>query len=272
MKSEDMACRAALALENARLYRLAEAAVRAREEFLATVSHDLKGPLAHIRARADLLRARVARLNASESGGLAEGVAQIHVATARMTRMLNELQDLSQLQAGRPLDLVRQPTDLVDLVEELIEEYRLISRRHRLSVEATVPAMVGVWDGFRIERVLSNLLSNAIKFSGTEGEVVVAVGREEEPGGEWAVVQVRDNGIGIPAADLDAVFEPFRRASNTRGRIGGTGLGLGGSRRIVEQHGGRLELTSREGEGTTVTVRLPIGAGSEHVDQPSAPR
>jgi signal transduction histidine kinase len=125
---------------------------------------------------------------------------------------------------------------------------------------------VGNWDAARLARVLDNLLSNAIKYSPGGGEITVEVAEEDqENGSRMAAVRVRDRGLGIPAAEMQHVFERFFRAANV-GAIGGTGLGLAGSRRLVEQHGGTLSAESREGTGSTFTLRLPI----EMVAEPPA--
>ena len=104
--------------------------------------------------------------------------------------------------------------------------------------------------------MIANLLSNAIKYSPDGGEVTLAVRRDAA--GDRAVLEVRDRGLGIPAADLPRVFERFRRGSNVVGRIPGTGIGLAGARQVVEQHGGAIAVDSVEGAGTTVTIQLPI--------------
>jgi signal transduction histidine kinase len=118
--------------------------------------------------------------------------------------------------------------------------------------------VVGEWDRMRLERVLDNLLSNAVKYSPQGGPIAIRVGREDDAGGAWAVVSVRDDGIGVPAEDLPWIFERYRRAGNVAGRVAGTGIGLAGARQIVEQHGGTIGVESDEGQGTTVTVRLPL--------------
>jgi signal transduction histidine kinase len=107
--------------------------------------------------------------------------------------------------------------------------------------------------------VLGNLLGNAVKYSPAGGEVAVRVVRERDAGGRaWAVVAVRDQGIGIPVADLPHVFERYRRGSNVGGRIVGSGVGLAGARQIVEQHGGTIAVASEEGRGSTFSLRLPL--------------
>jgi signal transduction histidine kinase len=106
--------------------------------------------------------------------------------------------------------------------------------------------------------VLGNLLDNAIKYSPDGGDIAVTIALAEADGQRQAVLSVQDHGIGIPAGDLPHVFERFFRGTNVAGRIRGTGIGLAGSRQIVEQHGGTLTVESREGEGSTFTVRLPL--------------
>jgi signal transduction histidine kinase len=175
-----------------------------------------------------------------------------------MMAMIGELLDIARLQADRPLDLQYSEVDLVALAHREAERHRRGTARHTLRVESPEPSLTGEWDETRLLRVLSNLLSNAIKYSPEGGEILITVRRVMEAGREWAEVTVRDPGLGIPAGELPRVFERFYRASNVTGRIGGTGIGLAGSRGIVEQHGGSLVLESIEGQGTTVTLRLPL--------------
>jgi signal transduction histidine kinase len=106
--------------------------------------------------------------------------------------------------------------------------------------------------------MLLNLLDNAIKYSPGGGEVLLTVEAQAGPTGRWAVLTVRDQGIGIPAADLPRLFERFHRAENVVGRIGGTGIGLALVRQTVESHGGTIAVESQESVGTTFTVHLPL--------------
>jgi signal transduction histidine kinase len=111
----------------------------------------------------------------------------------------------------------------------------------------------------RLRRLIGNLLSNAVKYSPADSDVSISLTREDVGGQPWAVVAVRDHGIGIPAADLPRLFERGFRAGNaTRGSVHGTGLGLIAARVVAEQHGGMLDVSSREGEGSTFSVRLPL--------------
>ena len=125
-------------------------------------------------------------------------------------------------------------------------------------MEAAEPALIGDWDARRLRRLLANLLDNAIKYSPDGGPIAIRIARASDPQGEWAALTVRDRGIGIPADDLPRLFERFHRGSNVTGRIAGTGVGLASVRQIVESHGGEVAVSSNEGEGTTLEVRLPL--------------
>ncbi|MBI3970668.1 MAG: ATP-binding protein [Chloroflexi bacterium] len=130
-------------------------------------------------------------------------------------------------------------------------------------VESTLPEVCGWWDTSRLERLLDNLLGNAVKYSPNGGTITLLVETEREFDGRWAVLRVRDEGIGIPEADLERVFDRFYRGSNVVGHLAGTGVGLDAGRRIVEQHGGTIAIESREGEGATITIRLPLDVAGD---------
>lgn len=234
---------------------LAEEAVRIRDQFLSTVSHDFKSPLTTIKGRVQLLKQHLSTSPSAEGErAVAELVRIDHIAT-RMTRLIDELLDVARLQAGQPLTLDRGPGDLVALVRRMAAEYEGTSRRHRFHVETAAPAITGELDSFRLERVLDNLLSNSVKYSPHGGDITLRLRVEDGV----AVLEVRDEGVGIPSADLPQVFERFHRAGNVGGAAG-TGLGLAVTHQIVEAHGGAITVESQEGVGTTVTVRLPLRA------------
>jgi signal transduction histidine kinase len=255
--ARDAAARAALALENARLYRDLEQAVRTRDEYLAAASHDLRNPLTAIRGSAQLLGHQLKRLDIPETEPLHTALGLIESATARMGRLVNGLLDLARLESGRPLELHRAPMDLVPLVQQVAAEIQQGVERETIRIEAD-PHVTGEWDAGRLERVIANLLDNAVKYGPERAEVAVIV-RQEQRGDEGcAILEVRDHGVGIPPADLPFVFERFHRGSNVVGQIRGTGLGLAGARQIVEEHGGTISVSSELGRGTTVRVELPI--------------
>jgi signal transduction histidine kinase len=153
--------------------------------------------------------------------------------------------------------------DLVALTQQIVKVYWQTAEQRAIRLHAAQPAVVVLCDANRIERVLDNLLSNAIKYSPQGGPITINLrtivpDEPPRPGTVWAVLTVRDEGIGIPEDALPRIFEQFYRAENVVGRIAGTGIGLAGARRIVEQHGGTIGITSKQGVGTTVTLRLPL--------------
>jgi signal transduction histidine kinase len=246
-------------LDLAQARHQAEEAVRIRDEFLASVAHDLKNPLTSIKGYAQLLQRQAAKLAAPEAARLVRDLASIDAMASKTVDQLNELVDLARLQAHQPLELNLQPLDLVALVRQTVTDYSRINGGHTIELIASVPELYGVWDELRLERVLGNLLSNALKYSPPGSTVRVHVDPDDEPSGaSWAVVKVEDQGIGIPAAELPHVFERFFRASNAVNHHPGAGLGLAGARQIVVQHGGSMSVESTLNQGSTFTMRLPV--------------
>lgn len=252
-----LASRAALALDNARLYRQAQEALTARAEFLASVSHDLKTPLTAIKGMAQVGQRRAARAEPLDPAMVASLLATVDTSVKRMEAMIADLLDLTRLQSGRPLELRCTETDLVALAGAIAAEHQRGAVDHEIRVESAEPALVGVWDADRLDRVVSNLLSNAIKYS-EGGVVTLSMARESHAEEEWAVLRIQDSGVGIPAEDLPHIFERFHRGANIRGRTHGSGIGLAGAQSIVMQHGGTIAAASKEGHGATFTVRLPL--------------
>ncbi|MDP9072170.1 MAG: PAS domain S-box protein, partial [Actinomycetota bacterium] len=249
----------------ARDIRQRRAAERQQQEFLEAISHDLKNPLTLVLGQAQLLarRARKGQLKPEAFAGALDGIA---AAARRMGAQINELQDAARLRAGQPLELQVALVDLVALAGSALAEVQAATRRHTVRLEAPEAGLVGKWDALRLRRVIDNLLSNALKYS-DGGEIVVAVREERRRTGTWAVLAVRDEGVGIPAADLPHVFERYRRGSNVGTHRHGTGIGLSGTRRIVEQHGGTITVTTEEGRGSIFTVELPLSDPARHSDR-----
>jgi PAS domain S-box-containing protein len=233
----------------------AEAALRARDEFLGTISHDLQNPLTAIRGSAQLLRRRAER--GGDPQAVLELAESIEATAEQMGNQVQDLVDLTKLRAGESLSLVREPMDLAALVRVVLKAFARQLARHEVQMEGddTLP---GVWDPARVRRVIANLLTNASKYSPDDTPIAVRVHAEDGPTGREAVLEVQDQGIGIPAADLPRLFERYMRGSNVEGSIAGTGLGLASARHIVELHGGRIEVATEEGRGSTFTVRLPM--------------
>lgn len=233
-----------------------EALEAAREAFVDAAAHDLRNPLTTLKGQAQILRRRMRTSGDLDIDAVIDRLDAIDSAANHMTRLLDEMLDASALQAGRTLELRQDHTDLIVQTEVAVEEAQRRTSRHVIRIESAVPALVGVWDEARLSRVLGNLLDNAVKYSPDGGEIVVRIWREPDAGG-WAVLSVSDPGVGIPRDDLVRLFERFHRGHNVR-NIRGTGIGLSGVKRIVEQHGGTVEAVSIEGQGSTFTVRLPL--------------
>jgi signal transduction histidine kinase len=231
-----------------------------REDFLASASHDLKNPLAAINGTAQLLRRRLTRGDSIDPDQLATRLAQIESTAAQMAAQIDEMLDVTRLRMGSPLELDRRPTDLVVLARRAADAHQQATDKHRIRVETSETGIEGDWDPARIRRVIGNLLGNAIKYS-PDGDIVVQLARADDA--PYAVITVRDQGIGIAQDDLPHVFERFQRGRNVVGRIAGTGIGLAASKQIVEQHEGTITVESRLGEGSTFTIRLPLGTGED---------
>jgi signal transduction histidine kinase len=259
-----LAAQAAVAIENARLYQQAQQEIEERrraetekQAFVDAVAHDLQNPLGAAKAQAQLLARRVRR-GVADAETIGAGLTAIDGAVSRASRLITELLDVAHMEADRPLDLHRTPTDLVALARDCVADAEAASPQHVIRLEAETAEVVGIWDAARLGRVLANLLSNAVKYSPPTSEVVVRVGRVDGEEGAVALLAVVDRGVGIPAADLPRIFNRFHRGGNVAGRFAGTGIGLWGAQRIAAAHGGTIAIDSREGAGTTVTVRLPL--------------
>ena len=239
----------------------AQSAVSLRNEFLSAISHDLGNPVAAIRLQSKLLQEQVFEPQQRDRQ-LLEGLKQIESTAARLWGLVEALLDLARLQVGRALDLNWHQADLAALVQERVAQQQQLSPHHAFTLERAVAELAGEWDVRRLERAVTNLLDNAARYSPDGSRVTVRLRAEcEEQAHEqalgWAVLEVEDRGIGIPAEDLPHIFERFYRGSNVAQRFTGTGIGLAGAKQIVEEHGGTLTIASQEGLGTTVTVRLP---------------
>jgi signal transduction histidine kinase len=234
-----------------------EQALATRDEFLASASHDLKNPIASIKAMAQLLERRLNRTGGVTNEQLQDTLTRINAVATRASGQVEELLDLTRMRLDRSLDLDRESTDIVELAREVAAEYQQLAEQRTIDFDATVASLIGQWDGRRLTRALSNIIDNAIKYSPDTSPIHVRVHREE-PGGGWAVVSVEDRGMGIPAEDLEGIFQRFRRGRNVVGRVSGTGIGLASAQHIVDSHGGVIEASSELGVGTTITFRLPV--------------
>ncbi len=225
-----------------------EASERRLRQFVADASHELQTPLTSVRGYAELFR----RGAADRPEDLANAMRRIEAEAERMGVLVDDLLLLARLDQGRPL--AREPVDLVALARELAGDSAVVAPDHPVTVEAPGEVRV-VGDEVRLRQVLANLLSNARRHTPEGTRVTVGVVRE----GADAVMTVRDDGPGIPAAHVERIFERFYRQDASRARTsGGTGLGLSIVAAIAEAHGGGASVASGPGRGSVFTVRLPV--------------
>ena len=230
----------------------AEAASRAKSDFLARMSHELRTPLNSIIGFANVLHKNRQNTMTEEQLSYSHRIATNGL---HLLGLINDILDLSKIEAGRmTLDLA--PVMLDTLVRETLAEFEGQTRDRPVALRADIPDAIRSIhaDASRMKQVLINLIGNALKFT-ERGMVTVVV--EVEADGQPLSIAVRDTGIGIPAHRLDAIFNVFEQAeSMTARRFGGTGLGLAISRSLCDLMGHRLEVTSVDGEGTTMLIRL----------------
>jgi two-component system, OmpR family, sensor kinase len=217
---------------------------RAQQRFIADISHELRNPLTTIRGNVDLMR----RMNCVDLPSLDA----IQAESERMTRMVGDLLMLAQADAGQPIR--RERVELDTLVLQVYRQVRPLAEGIELVIGAEDQATI-LGDPDRIKQLLLNLVDNAIKYTPQGGQVTLSLQRVEG----WAQLSVADTGIGIPAQDLSHIFERFYRVDKARSRAaGGTGLGLSIVQWIVQAHGGKIDVQSEMGKGTTFIVWLPL--------------
>jgi signal transduction histidine kinase len=230
---------------------------RQKNHFLSVLSHDLQQPLTAILMQTQLLRRRLERTEGSLSREiLDETLQRIERATLKLADQGRELLELVRSQDGEAPGVRLEPVDFAPLVSAVVAEHQQIYEGYTFRLHTNSDPLPVMLDPPRMQRALGNLLSNAVKYSSV-GTVVSVRLRGPDDTDPWICLEVKDQGIGIPAADLPLVFEQFHRGSNVGTTIPGTGLGLAGVRQIIAEHGGTVNITSTEGRGTTVVVRLP---------------
>ena len=276
---QDLADRAARAIDNARLHRTVQEALAGRDEFLSVAAHELRTPLTNVRGYVEPIGFECAparggwrvtipswrpdselEIDVIEEVARHHGYSNIRPAlgaidreSEKLVRLVAQLLDVSRIEAGQ-LTLDRRPTDVARVVADVAASVQLRTGRHTIRVDAAapVPALV---DPLRLEQVLANLLGNAVKYSPDGGLIDVGV----SPADAGMVrLTVRDHGGGIPSEHLPRIFERFYRV-RPHDAVAGMGLGLYISRQIVELHGGRIEVESPPDGGTRFTIALPTG-------------
>jgi signal transduction histidine kinase len=263
--AEEVAQRAALALDNAHLYQQAQDAIVIRDQFLSMAAHELMTPLTALLGNVQVMERRAER-----DGSLDErerrAVHVIHAQTKRLSKMVATLLDISRFEQGK-LTIERAPIDLCGMVRRIVEEVLPGLTTHTVECDLPETAMIIDGDELRLEQVVQNLISNAMKYSPNGGTVQVRVAQR----GNTACIEVTDQGIGIPTEDIPHLFERFYRASNTdEQQISGMGIGLYIVHELVNLHGGSVAVESTQGQGSTFTVSLPVKDESSETVQPTS--
>jgi PAS domain S-box-containing protein len=258
--AEDIASRAAIAVQNAKLYKEAQEANRAKDDFLATVSHELRTPMTAILGWAKLLRAE------PDPQLIAEAATAIDRSATAQAQLIDDILDVARIRVGK-LRMRFEPANLADVITRAVDTVRLSAEAKHIDVRVNVePSSVVIHgDPQRLQQVVWNLLSNAIKFTPEGGQVAIALTTDDSV----ARIMVSDTGPGIAPDFLPHLFERFRQAetSQTRGH-GGLGLGLSIAHHIVSAHHGFIRaLNTAEGKGATFVVELPIAAAEDRRQQ-----
>jgi PAS domain S-box-containing protein len=268
--AEEIARRAALTVENARLYHELREADRRKDEFLAVLAHELRNPLAPLSNALQVMRLTAVNEQTARVRDMMERQVR------QMTRLVDDLLDVSRITRGK-IVLRKERLDLAEVVVSALEASRPLieAERHELTVTPSERPLFVEGDRARLAQVLSNLLTNAAKYTPEGGHIWLAVERR----GPEAELRVRDNGVGIPAEMLSRVFEMFAQVERHLGRAqGGLGIGLTLVRSLVEMHGGTVRAYSGgPGQGSEFVVRLPLAAdhpageaGAEAEAEPAA--
>lgn len=249
--AEQLGRRIGVAVDNARLYQQAIEAIALRDDFLSVAGHELRTPLTALLLQSDLLLGKFSEC-LGDAAELQAPLQRLQRNARRLAKLVDELLDVSRITAGR-LELDRVEMDLAGLVEEVVLRSSEQVRRAGCPLELDLRGpVVGVWDRFRLEQVVTNLLSNALKYGGRAPiEVRLACSGPE------ARLSVKDHGIGIAPRDQVRIFERFERSVSPR-EYGGLGLGLWIVRQIVEAHGGSVGVRSQLGSGSEFWVELPL--------------
>ena len=222
-----------------------------RLRFVAAVAHDLKNPLMVVGMASAMMRDKPDKFTQEQRDDWLDKIARN---ARRMEAMIADLTNAVQTQTGA-LQLQIAPLDLAQIARECADEIRLAYPNHPVAV-AGVPRLELNGDRARLERVVANLLSNAAKYSAADTEICVELKSAEK----HAILEVRDAGAGIAPEDLKRLFTPFVRLEHTEKMASGTGLGLATTKRLIEAHGGKLEVESAVGVGSTFRVILPVDA------------
>ncbi len=253
--AQEIANRAAVAIDNGRLYKEAQDAIQARDEFLSIASHELKTPLT------SLLLQLQSVLNSIKNDSLANfsidrtmnSLENMIGQSKRINRLVNDLLNISLITTGR-MKLEKEQVDLRQVVVDVVTRLRDQAEKNGSTITIhDGKSILGKWDKIRLEQVVTNLVANAIKYGDNKP---ISVNLEKN--GKTALFTVSDQGIGIPKEKQNAIFDRFKRASNAKQSFKGLGVGLYLVQQIVQAHRGTIKVESKQGKGSIFVVELPL--------------
>lgn len=230
-----------------------EEATKIRDEFISIASHELKTPLTSLKLQSQMTKKLVGRPEGMSSSRMMKQLDYTINQIDRLNKLVDDMLDISRIGAGK-LKIHRSDMDLSELMEELIERFQTQFEAVGCTVIADIePQVVGFWDSYKLEQVVNNLFSNAIRYSPKKP---ISVGLHRVKG--KAILNVKDQGMGIDKEHQERIFERFERATS---KVSGLGLGLYITRQIVELHSGTIHVDSRPGEGSNFIIELPLDNG-----------
>ncbi len=252
---KELADRAGITIDKAKLFTEAQEAIRIRDEFLSIASHELKTPLTSILLSLQLILRRLEKSThkSAESEEILKAVEISITQSKRMSRLINDLLDVSLI-ASDYFQIDPEEVNLTGLLKDVEMKFEVIlaHKKIELIIKENEENIIGYWDRVRIEQVISNLISNALKYGNSKPILV-----KTEIQKDCVLIKVKDRGIGIRPEDKDRIFKVFNRGLDVKG-YKGIGVGLFISKKIVDAHEGELIVNSTPGNGTTFTVKLPI--------------
>jgi signal transduction histidine kinase len=270
----ELARRAAMAIENSKLYHEAQEAILSRDEFLSIASHELRTPLTALQLQLQIFSREIARnfdshdepasvQDPNKNKFLARALRIVRSCenqSMKLTSLLDELLDLTRIRLGK-LQLSKEIVDLSAVVNSVVEQFRAELAQKGIPISVNTPESVKSFlDPMRVEQIVSNLISNAVKYGG--GSPIRVLLEVDEHTSRSKLV-VSDEGIGIHPQMRDRIFERFERAGVSGKKIAGLGLGLYICRQIVEAHGGTIRVESNVGHGSSFIVDLPLAVSGD---------
>ena len=230
-----------------------EALTEMKDTLLSNVSHDLKNPISVIRMSLYLAQETLKR-DSSEDSPYTRYFETIEREVERMTHLVTDVLDMARLDTGIPLE--KHKVDLSQLILDLCDDFQQQAKGKNVTLTCDChDELLGLADAVGIKRALTNLIGNAIKYVKESGNVHIFARPEDE---NTIIIQVKDDGVGIPENELPMIFDRFYRVSTQRDFAEGTGLGLSIVKSIIEQHQGKVEVDSQLGKGTTFNVSIPV--------------